>query len=99
MQARTANATAARTPTPVDPKRKADFGAYEDMESLRIVDVGICSVGVGTDVSFTGSVFESTPMISVPDALPHNSDDFLAVHAYYSSWRSPYCCIPNVLDK
>ena len=67
--------------------------------SLGIVDVGIGSVGVGTDASFTGFLMEEPPLISVPDALPHTSDDFLPVLADYSSRRSLFWCIPNVQDK
>ena len=80
-QPKPANPTIAPTSRPFDPKRLAAFLASEYNEALGIVDVGTCSVGIGTDSSFTGLLMEEPPLISVPDALPHTSDDFLAVHA------------------
>ena len=98
MQPRTRNPTVAPTPKPFDPKRIATLLANEYNESIGIVDIRICLVGVDNDTTFTGVLMEEPLLISVPDALPHRFDDFLAVHADYSSRRSLFWCIANVQD-
>ena len=92
----------APTAKPFDPKRIDTFLANEYNDSLGIVNVGIVgtsSVGIGTDTKFTRLIMEEPPLISVPDALPHTPDDFLAVRADYSSRRSHFWCIANVQDN
>ena len=88
VQPHATNPLAATTPKPFDLKRITAFVANQYNESLGIVDVGASSVGVDTDDSFTGLLVEEPPVISVPVAVSHTSDDFLAVHTDYSSRRS-----------